>query len=153
VLVEPDQRRLHAATAWQISSWGPLGPLGGVDRLASVQRGSAPHRRGSDRDAFQPAGHDYDGRTDQTQDARHQRSTVPLPYGLDPQRVPIAGSYTTGAQQQSKAGSAWYQYPDRTTGIAGVVAAAGKDRRQQRAAPPHRRPDVVLEYGEGRPER
>ena len=38
-------------------------------------------------------------------------STVPLPYGLDPARVPVAGTYAEGAQQQSKLASAWYQLP------------------------------------------
>src|SRR5207253_638745 len=38
-------------------------------------------------------------------------STVPLPYGLDPARTPVAGSYVPGPQQQSKLYSAWYRLP------------------------------------------
>ena len=38
-------------------------------------------------------------------------STVPLPYGLDPARVPLAGTYVEGPQQQSRLTSAWYQLP------------------------------------------
>ena len=38
-------------------------------------------------------------------------STVPLPYGLDPAKVPLAGSYVQGPQQQSRLTSAWYQLP------------------------------------------
>jgi arabinosyltransferase B len=38
-------------------------------------------------------------------------STVPLPYGLDPARVPVAGSYSTAAQQESRLTSAWYALP------------------------------------------
>jgi arabinosyltransferase B len=36
---------------------------------------------------------------------------VPLPYGLDPRRVPVAGTYSTGAQQESRLASAWYGLP------------------------------------------
>src|SRR6478672_9112500 len=38
-------------------------------------------------------------------------STVPLPYGLNPAQVPLAGSYVGGPQQQSRLTSAWYQLP------------------------------------------
>jgi arabinosyltransferase B len=38
-------------------------------------------------------------------------STVPLPYGLDPARVPVAGTYVDGPQQQSTLTSAWYELP------------------------------------------
>jgi arabinosyltransferase B len=51
-------------------------------------------------------------------------STVPLPYGLDPQRVPVAGSYTLGAQQQSILNSAWYQLPPRDDAHPLVVVTA-----------------------------
>lgn len=54
-------------------------------------------------------------------------STVPLPYGLDPDRVPLAGSYTTAAQQQSRLTSAWYRLPKPDAGHPlVVVSAAGK---------------------------
>lgn len=54
-------------------------------------------------------------------------STVPLPYGLDPRRVPLAGTYVNGpAQQQSRLTSAWYQLPapDAAHPLV-VVTAAG----------------------------
>lgn len=38
-------------------------------------------------------------------------SRVPLPYGLDPRRVPVAGTYSTEAQQESRLASAWYGLP------------------------------------------
>ena len=38
-------------------------------------------------------------------------STVPLPYGLDPDRVPVAGTFTVGPQQQSRLISDWYALP------------------------------------------
>ncbi|BCI92647.1 hypothetical protein NIIDMKKI_78530 [Mycobacterium kansasii] len=54
-------------------------------------------------------------------------STVPLPYQLDPARVPLAGTYTTGAQRQSKLASAWYLLPTPDDGHPLVaVTAAGK---------------------------
>ncbi|MGH3522958.1 MAG: arabinosyltransferase C-terminal domain-containing protein, partial [Mycobacterium sp.] len=51
-------------------------------------------------------------------------STVPLPYGLDPARVPLAGSYTTGPQQQSTLSSAWYRLPPRDDAHPLVVVTA-----------------------------
>ena len=36
---------------------------------------------------------------------------MPLPYGLDPARVPVAGTYSTEAQQESRLASAWYELP------------------------------------------
>jgi arabinosyltransferase B len=53
-------------------------------------------------------------------------STVPLPYGLDPARVPVVGSYTAGLQQQSQLTSAWYSLPpaDKAHSLI-VVTAAG----------------------------
>ena len=51
-------------------------------------------------------------------------STVPLPYGLDPARVPVAGSYVEGPQQQSRLTSAWYQLPPRDDAHPLVVITA-----------------------------
>ncbi len=54
-------------------------------------------------------------------------STVPLPYGLDPSRVPVAGTYVDGPQQQSTLTSAWYRAaarPDDAHPLV-VVTAAG----------------------------
>ncbi len=36
-------------------------------------------------------------------------STVALPFGLDPARTPIMGSYSSGAQEQAKLTSQWYR--------------------------------------------
>ncbi|MEV3962920.1 arabinosyltransferase domain-containing protein [Nocardia sp. NPDC050193] len=36
-------------------------------------------------------------------------STVALPFGLDPARTPVLGSYTTGDQQQAKLTTGWYR--------------------------------------------
>ena len=59
-------------------------------------------------------------------------STVPLPYGLDPARVPVAGSYVTGPQQESLLTSAWYELPRPDGGHPlVVVTAAGKLRGER----------------------
>ena len=53
-------------------------------------------------------------------------STVPLPYQLDPARVPVAGSYVDSGQQESLLTSAWYQLPpDDGNHPLVVVTAAG----------------------------
>ena len=51
-------------------------------------------------------------------------STVPLPYRLDPARVPVAGSYSGTAQQQSLLTSAWYRLPPDDGGHPLVVVTA-----------------------------
>jgi len=51
-------------------------------------------------------------------------STVPLPYGLDPGRVPVAGSFTDGPQQESTLTSAWYRLPPEDDGHPLVVVTA-----------------------------
>jgi arabinosyltransferase B len=51
-------------------------------------------------------------------------STLPLPYGLDPAHVPLAGSYVVGPQQPSTLTSAWYQLPAADDGHPLVVVTA-----------------------------
>jgi arabinosyltransferase C len=54
-------------------------------------------------------------------------SRARLPYGLDPARTPVMGSWRSGTQQPAVLRSAWYQLPPR--GQAGpllVVSAAGR---------------------------
>ncbi|MCC3316548.1 arabinosyltransferase domain-containing protein [Nocardia africana] len=66
-----------------------------------------------------------------TQQAGVNGSTVALPFGLDPARTPVMGSYTTGTKQQAHLTSGWYrmdlpgarQDPDRKVL---VVTAAGR---------------------------
>ena len=77
---------------------------------------------------------------------------MPLPYGLDPGRVPLAGSYTTGAQQQSTLTSAWYQLPAPDKGHPlVVVAAAGKIAGNSVLHGHTDGQTVVLEYGKRGP--
>jgi arabinosyltransferase B len=128
VLVEPDSN-VGYMTPYP-GSYGPLGALGGVNptgfapngvperTLAEAVRETAVPQPGTDYDWYGPTKLKAPGLNG---------STVPLPYGLDPQRVPVAGSYTTGAQQQSRLSSAWYQLPNADAGHPlVVVTAAGK---------------------------
>jgi arabinosyltransferase B len=112
VLVEPD------ANAGFLTSlpgdWGPLGPLGGTGAVGFIPNGVPDHivaealriplpRPGTDYDWDAPVKLDIPG---------VNSSTVPLPYGLDPKRVPVAGSFVSGPlQQQSLLTSAWYSLP------------------------------------------
>ena len=125
VLVEPDSN-VGYMTPYP-GSYGPLGALGGVNptgfapngvperTLAEAVRETAVPQPGTDYDWYGPTKLKAPGLNG---------STVPLPYGLDPQRVPVAGSYTTGAQQQSRLSSAWYQLPNADAGHPLVVVTA-----------------------------
>ena len=54
-------------------------------------------------------------------------SRAQLPYGLDPARTPVMGSYRAGIQSQASLRSAWYRLPPRdTAGPLLVVSAAGR---------------------------
>ncbi|BBY26534.1 arabinosyltransferase domain-containing protein [Mycolicibacterium sediminis] len=116
VLVEPDSNDgfLSALPGGPGQTpWGPLGPLGGIGASGFSPNG-VPDRIIAEaiRQNNPQPGTDYDW----TRPIRLARpgvngSTVPLPYGLDPARVPIAGTYSTAAQQVSKLTSAWYGLP------------------------------------------
>ena len=57
-------------------------------------------------------------------------SRARLPYGLDPARVAVLGSWRSGVQQPAAMRSAWYRLPQRTEGDDArpllVVSAAGR---------------------------
>jgi arabinosyltransferase C len=59
-------------------------------------------------------------------------SRAQLPFGLDPARTPVLGSYQVGARQPAALRSAWYRLPPRDkAGPLLVVSAAGRfDPRQ-----------------------
>ncbi|MDT5092595.1 MAG: arabinosyltransferase [Mycobacterium sp.] len=61
-------------------------------------------------------------------------SNAKLPYGLDPARTPVLGSYRSGIQAIANLRSAWYRLPARdTAGPLLVVSAAGRfDSREVR---------------------
>ncbi|BBX55516.1 putative arabinosyltransferase B [Mycobacterium shottsii] len=127
VLVEPDT---NAGFMTPLpGDYGPLGPLGGVNPVGFSPSGvpdhtvaeamvMKPNQPGTDYDWDQPVKLKTPG---------INGSTVPLPYQLDPARIPLAGTYATGSQQQSKLTSAWYQLPKPDDGHPlVVVTAAGK---------------------------
>ncbi|MET0898305.1 MAG: arabinosyltransferase domain-containing protein [Mycobacterium sp.] len=111
VLVEPDSNDGFLAPL--PGDYGALGPLGGVDPV-----GFSPDGMPEDivaqalRQPFPMPGTDYDWDSPTELDSPGVNgSKIPLPYGLDPAQVPMAGTYTTGPQQQSILNSAWYQLP------------------------------------------
>ncbi|MFD6394094.1 arabinosyltransferase domain-containing protein [Nocardia sp. NPDC060259] len=80
-------------------------------------------------------------------------STVALPFGLDPARTPVLGSYQDGVQQQAKLTSQWYRF-DLTDSLrddpayqALVVTAAGRIRYVDTDGVVHYGQDLRLEYG------
>jgi arabinosyltransferase B len=152
VLVEPDTNAGFMQA--NPGDYGSLGPLGGTNPVGFSPNGIPdhtvaeavvmhPNQPGTDYDWDAPA---------KLKAAGVNGSTVPLPYGLDPQRVPVLGSYTADAQQQSKLASAWYQLPPADHGHPlVVVTAAGKIAGNSVL---HHHTDgqtVVLEYGRSGP--
>ncbi len=111
VLVEPDSNAgfLQAMPG----RYGPLGPLGGADPVGFSANG-VPDRIIAEAIRLnnpQP-GTDYDwNRPVKLSRPGVNGSTVPLPYGLDPARVPVVGTYSLGPQQESRLASAWYELP------------------------------------------
>ena len=79
-------------------------------------------------------------------------STVALPFGLDPARTPVLGSYQDGVQQQAKLTSQWYRLDldtvrDDPAYQALVVTAAGRIRYVDTDGVVHYGQDLRLEYG------
>jgi arabinosyltransferase B len=127
VLVEPDSNAGFLAAL--PGDYGPLGPLGGVGPVGFSANGVPDHIVAEAiRNDLPTPGTDYDWRQPvKLSSPGINGSTVPLPYGLDPGRVPLAGTYVGGpAQQQSRLTSAWYQLPapDAAHPLV-VVTAAG----------------------------
>ncbi|MGW8650483.1 arabinosyltransferase C-terminal domain-containing protein, partial [Nocardia salmonicida] len=80
-------------------------------------------------------------------------STVALPFGLDPARTPVLGSFQDGVQQQAKLTSQWYRV-DLGDSLrhdpayqALVVTAAGRIRYVDTDGVVHYGQDLRLEYG------
>ncbi len=127
VLVEPDTNTGFMAPL--PGDYGPLGPLGGVKPIGFTPSGVPEHTVAEAiRMTPEQPGTDYDwDAPTKLKTPGINRSTVPLPYGLDPARVALAGSYTTGPQQESRLTSAWYRLPKPDAGHPlVVVTAAGK---------------------------
>jgi arabinosyltransferase B len=124
VLVEPDPNNGFMTPL--PGHYGRLGPLGGVEPAGFTANG-VPEKIVAEaiRMSLPMPGTDYDW--DQPVKLKTpgvNGSTVPLPYGLDPARVPLAGSYVEGPQQQSKLASAWYELPARDEAHPLVVVTA-----------------------------
>nr|WP_244897643.1 arabinosyltransferase domain-containing protein [Mycobacterium alsense] len=149
VLVEPDSNVGFMAPL--PGDYGPLGALGGVNPTGFTPNG-VPERTLAEsiKETTVPQpGTDYDWDAPTKLDAPGVNgSLVPLPYGLDPDRVPVAGSYTTGPQQQSRLTSAWYRLPKPDDGHPlVVVTAAGKITGNSVLHHRTTGQTVVLEYG------
>ena len=148
VLVESDTNAGFMAAL--PGDYGALGPLGGVNPVGFTPDG-VPEHTVAEAIRMTPAqpGTDYDWDAPiKLKTTGLNGSTVPLPYGLDPARVPVAGSYTTGPQQQSLLTSAWYQLPRPDNGHPlVVVTAAGKIAGNSVLHGHTDGQTVVLEYG------
>jgi arabinosyltransferase B len=124
VLVEPDANAGFLAPL--PGDYGPLGPLGGTGPVGFTPNDVPEHIVAEAiRMTLPQSGTDYDWDAPvKLTTPGVNGSTVPLPYGLDPQRVPVAGSYVTGPQQESTLTSAWYQLPAPEDGKPLVVVTA-----------------------------
>ncbi|BBZ36694.1 arabinosyltransferase domain-containing protein [Mycolicibacterium confluentis] len=153
VLVEPDPNDGFLTPLG--TGFGPLGALGGEEPVGFSPNGVPEHivaesirlnnpKPGSDYDWDQPVKLSRPG---------VNGSTVPLPYGLDPRRVPVAGSYTEGPQQPSTLTSAWYELPppDDAHPLV-VVTAAGTITGNSVAKARTEAQAVELEYGRTGPD-
>jgi len=125
VLVEPDANAGFLAAL--PGNYGSLGPLGGTGAVGFTPNGVPDHIVAEAiRSDLPTPGTDYDWDAPvKLSSPGINGSTVPLPYGLDPRRVPLAGSYVNGpAQQQSRLTSAWYQLPAADSAHPLVVVTA-----------------------------
>jgi arabinosyltransferase B len=152
VLVEPDSNAGYMAPL--PGNYGPLGPLGGVNPVGFTPNG-VPEHTVAEAIVMKPnqpgTDYDWDAPTKLTAPGING-SLVPLPYGLKPDQVPLAGSYTTGPQRQSRLTSAWYQLPKPDDGHPlVVVTAAGKIAGNSVLHGYTSGQTVVLEYGKPGP--
>jgi arabinosyltransferase B len=153
VLVEPDANA-GFLTALP-GDYGPLGPLGGVRPTGFTPGGVPEHIVAEAIRLPNPA-----PGTDSDWDASVKLktpglngSTVPLPYGLDPARVPVVGSYTEGAQQLATLSSAWYQLPAADDAHPLVVVTAAGTISGDSVLNAHTEGQAVeLEYGRTGPD-
>jgi arabinosyltransferase B len=151
VLVEPDA---NAGFLTPIPGrYGDLGPLGGDDPIGFTPNGVPIHTLAEAiwKSETQP-GTDYDWTAPTASETPSiNGSGVPLPYGLDPKRVPAAGSFTAGPQQPSTLTSAWYRLPaaDAAHPLV-VVTAAGTITGDSVVNGRTEAQTVAIEYGNAR---
>ncbi|BBY99362.1 arabinosyltransferase domain-containing protein [Mycolicibacterium fallax] len=153
VLVEPDPNDGFLTPVG--GPFGPLGALGG-DKPVRFSANGVPEKivAESIRLNNPKPGTDYDwDQPIKLKTPGINGSTVPLPYGLDPARVPVAGSYTEGPQQPATLASAWYELPpaDDAHPLV-VVTAAGTITADSVAKGRTEAQAVELEYGHPGPD-
>ncbi|MDT5092597.1 MAG: arabinosyltransferase [Mycobacterium sp.] len=108
--------------------YGPLGPLGGVGPVGFTPNGVPDHIVAEAiRNPLPQSGTDYDwDAAVKLSTPGVNGSTLPLPYKLDPAKVPVAGSFANGPQQQATLTSAWYGLrPNDGAHPLVVITAAG----------------------------
>ena len=153
VLVEPDT---NAGFMTPLpGDYGPLGPLGGAKPVGFTPNGVPEHIVAEAiRVLVATPGVDYDWEAPVKLDKPGiDGSTVPLPYGLDPSRVAVAGSYVGTAQQESMLTSAWYQLPPGDAGHPLVVVTAAGTIAGNSVLNGHTDGQTVeLEYGKAGPD-
>ena len=124
VLVEPDPN-VGFLTALP-GDYGKLGALGGTKSVGFSPNG-VPEKIVAEairvNNPTPGIDHDWEGPF-KLRKPGVNGSTVPLPYQLDPARVPVAGSYVDTGQQESTLTSAWYQLPPNDEGHPLVVVTA-----------------------------
>ncbi|BBX85134.1 arabinosyltransferase A [Mycolicibacterium aubagnense] len=153
VLVEPDSNAGFLTP--QAGDYGPLGALGGVEPVGFTANGVPDHIVAEAiRLDFPMPGTDSDwDAAVKLKTPGINGSTVPLPYGLDPARVSVAGTYTTGPHSQAKLTSAWYGLPaaDAAHPLM-VVTAAGSITGNSSLKGRTEGQTVELEYGRTGPD-
>ncbi|MEJ5918842.1 arabinosyltransferase domain-containing protein [Corynebacterium sp. H78] len=93
-------------------------------------------------------GEDTDGGT--TKNTGVNKSKLALPFGLDPEKVPVLGSYSSEIQVPSKMETSWYELPELTedTPIL-VVTAAGRIYHHDINGVEQQGQKLVAQYGRG----
>jgi arabinosyltransferase B len=153
VLVEPDPN-VGFLTPLP-GTYGKLGPLGGTKAVGFSQNG-VPEKIVAEairvNNPTPGIDHDWEGPFKLAKPGVNG-STVPLPYQLDPARVPMAGSYVDTGQQESQLTSAWYPLPPNDDGHPLVVVTAAGTIAGNSVLNNHTDGQTVeLEYGKPGPD-
>ncbi|WP_149362116.1 arabinosyltransferase C-terminal domain-containing protein, partial [Lolliginicoccus suaedae] len=99
---------------------------------------------GGQQQTLNPTGFD----DDQRQEEGINGSTAPLPFGLDPARVPVLGSYRSGEQRSAELTSDWYALPERSDDRPLVaITAAGRIAGTDAFDRPIRGQELRVEFG------